>query len=236
VAGDNVVDGFSSGAQSDALDIPSQRVAGQLSGLLPSLAGTSATSGLASYGVVDAGTQANQVLADGASGGGVSLLARVDADILAEPDVGTVVLDEGLEDVLRQAGSATGAANLEDAYTLLDDQLSAFGISVITGDLTPCSGYSNSTAGDSCSAAVDEARTGDVNSFIDSGGAAPNCYVAFDAAVSDQAGPEALASGYGTADDVNLTLGADGGYAQLAKAVLAPGTSCQLTPNIPPAG
>jgi len=234
VAGDNVIDGYSSSAESDALDIPSQRVAGQLSGLLPSLTGTSATSGLTGYGVVDAGIQANQVLADGAAGGGVGLLARVDADILDEPDVGTVVLDEGLQDVLRQAGSATGAASLEDAYTLLDNQLSAFGISVVTGDLTPCSGYSNSTVGDSCTAAVDAARTADVNSFIDSDGAAPNCYAAFDAAVSDHASPEALASGYGTADDVNLTLGADGGYAQLARAVLAPGTGCQLTPNIPP--
>jgi hypothetical protein len=162
----------------------------------------------------------------------VSLLARADADILAEPDVGTVVLDEGLEDVLRQAGSTTVAADLNNAYALLDGQLAAFGITVITGDLTPCSGYSNSTAGDSCSSAADLART-DVNSFIDGGGAPP-CPAAFDAAVSNGASPEALASGYGTADDVNLTLGASGGYAQLAKAVAGSGPApCSLMPNIP---
>jgi hypothetical protein len=232
VAGDNVIDGFSSDAASDAINIPSQRVAGQLSGLLPSLTGTSADDGLTDYGVVDGGVQSNQVLADGTAEGGISLLARVDADILAEPDVGTVVLDEGLEDVLRQAGSASAVTNLTNAYTILVQQLSAFGINVITGDLTPCSGYSNSTVADSCSSTVDGART-DVNSFVDGGGGAPNCTAAFDAAVSNGASTEALASGYGEADDVNLTLGASGGYARLASAVVAPSTGCQLMPNIP---
>jgi hypothetical protein len=232
VAGNNVIDGFSSDAASDALNIPSQRVAGQLSGLLPSLVGTATDDGLADYGVVDGGVQSNQVLADGTGGGGISLLARVDADILAEPDVGTVVLDEGLEDVLRQAGSASGVTNLTNAYTILVQQLSAFGINVITGDLTPCSGYSNSTVADSCSSTVDGARV-DVNSFVDGGGGAPNCAAAFDAAVSNGAGTEALATGYGEADDVNLTLGASLGYAQLASAVVAPSTGCQLMPNIP---
>jgi hypothetical protein len=232
VAGDNVIDGWSSDAAADSLDFPSQRVAGQLSGQLPSLVGTSADDGLADYGVVDGGVQSNQVLADGSDGGGVSLLARVDADILAEPDVGTVVLDEGLEDLLQQAGSASAVTNLTNAYTILVDQLSAFGINVIGGDLTPCSGYSNSTVGDSCSPTVDGARI-DVNSFIDGDSDAANCNAAFDAAVSNGASTEALASGYGEADDVNLTLGTSGGYAQLANAVVAPSTGCQLMPNIP---
>jgi hypothetical protein len=222
VAGDNVIDGFSSDAASDALNAPSQRLAGQL-----------AAQGLAAgYGVVDAGIQSNQVLADGGGPGGISLLARADADILAEPDVGTVVLDEGLEDVLLQAGSTTAVTDLEYAYTLLVTQLDAFGINVITGDLTPCSGYANSTAGDGCSAATDAGRTS-VDSFIDNGGGAPNCPADFDLAVSNNASPEALAPGYGTADDVNLTLGAAGGYAQLAPAVSA-GQTCPLAPSSTP--
>jgi hypothetical protein len=222
VAGNNVIDGGSSHAASDAGDAPSQRLAGQL-----------AAQGLAAgYGVVDAGTQANQVLTDGTTSGGVSLLARLDRDVLAEPDVGTVVIDEGLQDVLRQATSATVTTNLENAYSLLETQLTAFGINVITADLTPCTGYSNATAGDSCSTAADASRTA-VNSFIDSSGGAPNCPADFDAAVSNGASPEALASGFGTADDVNLTLGSSGGYAALAPAVSGEG-SCPLMPDDTP--
>lgn len=125
VAGDNVVDGWSADAQSDAAHIPSQRVAGVLAGLVPTLS-ASADDGLASYGAVNAGLQSSQVLADGASGGGgISLLARADADVLAEPDVGTAVIDEGLEDVLRSGGSS--AAELEQAYAVLEQQLTACG-------------------------------------------------------------------------------------------------------------
>lgn len=237
VAGDNVIDGWSAGGQSDSVDVPSQRVAGQLSGLLPSLS-TSADDGLAGYGVVDAGAQANQVLADGnSSGGGISLLARADADIMAEPDVGTAVIDEGLQDVLRSGGSSVAA--LEQAYALLEQQLTAFGINVIVANLTPCAGYSNSTAADSCPAAVDQARVSvndaiGVGSQFSGSNLTPYCAPNFDSAVGDGATPptpEALASGYGTTDDVNLTLGAAGGYAQLAGAVLASSTGCALAPG-----
>jgi hypothetical protein len=222
VAGNNVIDGFSASPASDALNSPSQRLAGQL-----------ASQGLATgYGVVDAGIGTNQVLADGTSSGGISLLGRLDRDILAEPDVGTVVIDEGLEDVLLQAGSTAVQQNLENAYSVLENQLTAFGINVITGDLTPCGGYSNATAADSCSSATDGGRV-DVNSFVDGGGGAPNCPAGFDAAVTNGASPEALAAGFGAADDVNLTLGASGGYAQLAPAVVADG--CALAPNNDPA-
>jgi hypothetical protein len=223
VAGNNVIDGWSASPASDTLDSPSQRLAGQL-----------ASQGLASgYGVVDAGIGTNQVLADGTSFGGISLIGRLDRDVLAEPDVGTVVIDEGLEDVLLQAGSTAVQQNLENAYSVLENQLSAFGITVITADLTPCGGYSNSTVGDSCSTATESGRV-NVNGFVEGGGGAPNCPASFDAAVSanTSASPEVLAAGYGTADDVNLTLGASGGYAQLAPALAA--TGC-LAPNSSPA-
>jgi hypothetical protein len=222
VAGNNVIDGFSASPASDTLNSPSQRLAGQL-----------ASQGLATgYGVVDAGIGTNQVLADGTSFGGISLLGRLDRDILAEPDVGTVVIDEGLEDVLLQAGSTAVQQNLEDAYSVLENQLSAFGINVITADLTPCGGYSNATVGDSCSTATETGRV-NVNGFVEGGGAS-NCTAAFDAAVSanTSASPEVLAAGYGTSDDVNLTLGASGGYAKLAPAVVA---TCALAPNSNPA-
>ena len=99
VAGDNVIDGYTSDALSDALHDPSQRLAGQL-----------VSQNLATgYGVVDAGIEAGQVLSDGTAYGGVSLLGRLDRDILAEPDVGTVIIDEGLQDLLRDASSSTSS-------------------------------------------------------------------------------------------------------------------------------
>jgi hypothetical protein len=227
VAGDNVVDGWTSGnkASCDCLDNPSERLAGQL-----------ASQGLApGYGVVDAGVADNEVLADVPIFGGMSLLARLDRDVLAEPDVGTVVLDEGLEDVLTNASSSTLTSNLKDAYQVLASELGAFGINVIVGDLTPCGGYSSSA--DSCSTTVDTVRQA-INTFIDGasiapgGSAPPPCPALFDEAVGNGQGPpEALQAAYNAGDDLNLTLGASGGYAALAPAVAA--TGC-IGPNIYP--
>jgi hypothetical protein len=226
VAGDNVIDGWTSGnhAQTDVLDNPSQRLAGQL-----------ASQGLTSgYGVVDAGLIVNQVLADLPIYGGMSLLSRLDRDVLAEPDVGTVVLDEGLEDNLLQAGSQTIQTNLENAYQVLAAELGSFGVNVIIADLTPCGGYSSSAS--SCSTAVDAARQ-TLNSYIDGGSvppggsAPPPCPADFDLALSNGASPEALQSAFDAGDHVNLTLGSSGGYAALAPA--AASTGC-IAPNVTP--
>jgi hypothetical protein len=226
VAGDNVTDGGTSQAISDALNAPSQRLAGQI-----------ASQGLApGYGVVDAGIESNQVMSGGTSNGGVSLLSRVDRDILAEPGVGTVIIDEGLEDLLI-AGGTIAADNLEEAYQALEGQLNAFGINVIIGTLTPCAGYLNASAGDSCSTAtggsVDAARQ-DVNSTIEHT-PKPACYAGFDAAVSNGASPEALAPADNAGDDVNLTsAGSGSAYAALARAVFGGPDACSLRPGSDP--
>jgi hypothetical protein len=233
VAGDNVIDGGTSQALPDAGNAPSQRLAGQL-----------VSQDLATgYGVVDAGIEANQVMSDGTATGGVSLLARMDRDILALPDVGTVILDEGLEDLLQDGAGTTAtpesqaAFALADAYQMLEGQLNAFGINVIVSTLTPCDGYQNSTLGDSCTAgsstSVDPTRQ-DVNTTIEAT-AAPNCYANLDAAVGNGLSPEALKSPYNAGDDVNLTLGgAKSGYGVLAPAVFS-GDDCSLLPaSYPP--
>jgi hypothetical protein len=226
VAGDNVIDGGASQAVSDASDAPSQRLAGQL-----------AAQGLASgYGVVDAGIEANQVLSDGTTSGGVSLIARLDRDILAEPDVGTVILDEGLEDLLQGAGATvpagTVAGNLENAYQMIETQFgpSGFGVNVILTTLTPCTGYTNSVAGDSCGSTVEAARQ-DVNSTTAKNTTFPYCYADFDAAVSNGLTPEGLAPAYNAGDDANLTLaGPSSGYGVLAPAVFDSPQTCSLQP------
>lgn len=232
VAGDNVIDGGASQAESDAQNAPSERLAGQL-----------ASQGLApGFGVVDAGIESNQVVSDGDSiegegSGGVSLLSRLDRDILAEPDVGTVIIDEGLEDLLQVSGGGSiplAEFSLEDAYGALETQLNAFGINVIIGTLTPCAGYVD-PGGDSCttgvgSSSVDGARQG-VNSAIENTSSAA-CWVNFDAAVSNGASPEALLAADNAGDDVNLTLaGSDSGYAVLARAVFTSPDACSLLPS-----
>ncbi len=238
VAGNNLIDGWTSGntAQTDVLNSPSQRLAGQLAsqGLTPG------------YGVVDAGLVINQVLADLPVYGGMSLLSRLDRDVLAEPDVGTVVIDEGLEDNLLQAGSQDIQTNLENAYQVLAAELGSFGVNVIIADLTPCGGYSSSAS--SCSAAVETARQ-TLNSFIDGGSvppggsAPPPCPAPFDQALTNNASPEALQAAYDAGDHVNLTLGSAGGYAALAGATAngvsnANGTfsgcSFAIAPNVNP--
>jgi hypothetical protein len=231
VAGDNVIDGGTSQAISDAVNAPSQRLAGQL-----------ASQGLAQgYGVVDGGIESNQVLSDGTSSGGVSLLSRVDRDILTLPDVGTVIIDEGLEDLLVAGTGGTSdpgdsVDSLDEAYQALEAQLYAFGINVIIANLTPCAGYANSSVGDSCTtnsgSSVDASRQA-LNSLI----ASTNpvfCNANFDQAVSNGESPEALTAADNAGDDVNLTLdGADSGYGVLAPAAISNST-CALGANSNP--
>jgi hypothetical protein len=229
VAGDNLIDAWTSGnhALNDSLDNPSERLAGQL-----------ARQGLAAgYGAVDAGLAVNHVLSDLPIYGGESLINRLDRDVLAEPDVGTVVIDEGLQDVLANSGSATAQNDLQQAYDVLANQLGAFGINVIIGDLTPCGGYSSSAS--SCTPAVETARQA-LNSFIDNdqvqpgGSAPPPCPAGFDAAASNGSGssPQTLQGAFDAGDHVNLTFGTAGGYAALAGATAS--TGC-IAPNANPA-
>jgi hypothetical protein len=236
VAGDNVIDlwGTDMVVASD-YGAPSIRLAGQL-----------ASNGTAAgYGMVDAGIESNQVQADSSGAGGVSLLARIDRDVLAEPDVGTVIVDEGLEDLLQgyAAGNTNIADDVEAAYSQLETILSAYGITVVFATLIPCAGYpgSGGSPEDSCPAAsaagdspVDTARQQTVNGWIGNSTqiiTAPYTLEAdADCEVSSQ-GPtgcndsvsETLASGYGAGpppagDWVNLTKA---GYAQAAQAVTA---------------
>lgn len=226
IAGNGVIDGWTASAPSDTLNAPSKRLAGQLVSL-----------GLApGFGVTDAGVEANQILADGGFTGGVSLLARIDRDVLAEPDAGTVVISQGLEDLLVQAGATSSGPGLENALAALVNQLNAFGVTVIVGSLTPCSGYTNTTAGHTCTtgagATVDAARTG-VNSVL-SGISAPNCWADFDSAVSDGGSPEALVKSpvsFDSNDHANLSFA---GYAAVAPAVSGSGGFCALMPSMFP--
>ncbi len=237
VAGDNVTDAFSSSALGDSLDSPSNRLAGQLYSQ-----GITTVNGDIAYGAVDAGIQSNQLLSDGTAGGGVSLVARLDRDILAEPDVGTVIIDEGLEDLLMSGAGKTSVTasddNMSNAYAVLDNQLNAYGITVIIATMTPCAGYSNSTTGTSCSATVADPTRSTVNGYVRSNQIGfpnntlkPYCPADLDAAVTNGASTEQLAAADDAGDYVNLTWA---GYAAMA-GELNPNnyadSACSLSPN-----
>jgi len=225
VAGNTIVDYWNAKVPSDTLNLPSQRLAGQLS-----------SQGLATgFGVTDGAIESNQVGASsGGSAGGPSLIARIDRDVLAEPDVGTVVIAEGMQDLLAGAGSTTSGPDLSNALIVLKTQLNAYGINVIVGTLTPCAGFSDgsTTCTTGTGATVDAERLY-VNS-IQQGVAPPNCWADFDGAVSNGASPEALSTSptnYDGGDHVNLSFA---GHAALAQAVPNSGGFCTLMPSLNP--
>ncbi|NJP41844.1 hypothetical protein HCN08_00170 [Streptomyces sp. PRB2-1] len=192
----------------------------------------STTQDVPRYGVVAADVLNNRVATDvsAGNGGGRSLLNRLDQDVLANPGVSTVVVDEGLTDLL----NGTDDAELTSAYQILLDQLQAWGIRTVVMTLTPCEGFSL------CTDAVDADRQS-ANEWI-SGVLAANppgqTYVDANAqvAVDDPAGtatpPEQQLSNqaapfdFDAGDHVNLT---PDGYAALAAAVTG-----DLTVLVPP--
>jgi hypothetical protein len=228
VLGSSLIDPFAAGnhAGSD-YGAPSIRLAGQLA----------SDGAAAGYSPVDAGIQANQLDTDGA---GVSLLARVDRDVLSEPNLGTAVTDVGLEDLLLAGNSNTVVQNLQEAYMALAGQLNAFGVNVIAGGVTQCYGYSQSA--DPCTYNADttvttvDANRVTLNDWIVNGTGInfPNCTADFGAATAAVPGasPGQLSSAdppgvFDAGDHANLTAA---GYAAIAAAVTNNGI-CTFTPN-----
>lgn len=189
VAGNNVTDnGLSGVTVAPDEGSPSERIAGDLAN--PSITTQTVNAQQEptayGYGVVDAGIENNQLQADYSGAGGVSLLARIDRDVLAEPDVGTVVVNEGLEDLLQDGvpGNDIGdniGDDVINAYSQLVTVLSGFGITIVFDTLTPCGGYPGAgSPADACGNSVDstsygvitvdDARQQVVNEWLDNNG------------------------------------------------------------------
>jgi hypothetical protein len=171
------------------------------------------------FGVVNAGIEANRVLTDSYTGtgsyGGPSALSRLTRDVLAEPGVGTVIIDEGEEDLLY---GATDDGLYFDGLQELERELNAWGITVIYGTISACYGYS--PAADPCTSAVDTTRVAVNTDLLENGAnpaagcgitqippALPPCLFTadFSAATGNTASPQQLASPADAGDHVNLT-------------------------------
>ncbi|MEW2162208.1 hypothetical protein AB0912_04310 [Streptomyces sp. NPDC007084] len=114
------------------------------------------TDGIPDYGVVASGIENNYLGTDqGAGAGGRAAVTRLDRDILSIPNIRTVVVTQGLEDIV----AGHDDVDIDNALGLLRDQLKGWGVKVVFTTLTPCTGYS------ACTSAVDQNRI-DTNTWI----------------------------------------------------------------------
>ncbi|QUQ67857.1 Concanavalin A-like lectin/glucanases superfamily protein [Kutzneria sp. CA-103260] len=190
----------------------------------------------APYGAVSAGIESNEVTTDYAQPsadsrvGGPSALSRVDRDLLAQPGVTTVVLYEGLQDILNHKT----ASEVDAAYAQLESYLYSAGITTIAIGLTPCVGYAGrgGSTNDPCTTDVDTQR-GIMNAFLSNGAGLPSknpqyFYITPDPVIgqSDSAtGSTVLDPNASMSDHVNLFAT---GYAALTSAYLGPHDTWQL--------
>jgi hypothetical protein len=151
-------DGYIDQAQTGHAPTSANNLAGQLTAV------ESTTQ--AAYGTLEAGIESNQIMTDypEANGSGPALLSRIDRDILDQPGINTVVLNQGLEDILFGHSAKDligGGLNPLIKYLLLNN------INVVSMGLTPCDGYAGDGANpnDACTSAVDQQRM-QTNNFL----------------------------------------------------------------------
>ncbi|MER6557734.1 SGNH/GDSL hydrolase family protein [Streptomyces sp. NPDC001027] len=158
------------------------------------------------YGVVNAGISGNRVLVDdplrGASG-----LHRFDRDVLDRPNVKAVVIDLGINDILRDRDPDGPQAIVAGLRTLVD-RAHARGVRVVGATLTPFRGHRG------YSDARERVRQ-QVNASIRAGGLFDEV-VDFDKALRDPYDPRSLRSEYDSGDHLHPS---DHGYRAMARAV-----------------
>jgi lysophospholipase L1-like esterase len=154
-------------------------------------------------GVMNAGISGNRVLTDGS---GQSAQARFDRDVLAQPDVSTVVVMEGVNDL--RWDLATTPADLIGPYRQLVARAHARGVCVVGGTIPPWEG------GSRWSPAKDDVREA-VNAWIRGSGEL-DAVVDFDAALRDPQRPARMLPAYDSGDHLHP---GDAGYAAMAAAV-----------------
>jgi lysophospholipase L1-like esterase len=132
------------------------------------------------------------------------MLSRLDRDVLAQPDVASVIYMCGINDI----GSNHTADQLIAADRQIIDRVHARGIRILGGTLTPFAG--SITYND-----ARERTRQSVNRWIRTGGAFDGV-VDFDRALRDPARPSELRAAYDSGDHIHPS---DAGYAAMAAAV-----------------
>jgi lysophospholipase L1-like esterase len=174
--------------------------------------------GSAAPGVVNEGISGNRVLNDSVCFG-TDLLSRLDRDVFSQPNVRTVVLLEGINDLgfsqepnsgCTAPNAEVGVAALIAAYRRVIDRAHANGVRIYGGTLMPAQGF------EYWNAAAEQKRR-QVNAWI-LGSHAFDGVIDFASAVSYPGHPELLDPRYDSGDHLHPN---DGGYQAMADAAFA---------------
>jgi lysophospholipase L1-like esterase len=151
--------------------------------------------------VLNAGISGNRVLRDGTAGGnpdvyGPAAIRRLDADVLSQAGVTTVILFEGNNDLL-EAPTAT-VEELLGGYRQLIDVMHSRGLRVLQGTLTPVGGLDGAPPDA-------EAKRQAINTWIREQSPA-DAVIDFDAAVRDPADPSRIDPDFDGGDHLHFNL------------------------------
>lgn len=149
-------------------------------------------------GVLNEGISGNKVLTDGA---GVSALARLDRDVLAQPGAQTIIYLEGINDL--SGGASADQVIAGDRQIIA--RVHAAGKCILGATLTP---FGNSSA-------QEQAAVLTVNDFIRNSGEFDGV-VDFNAAVRDPSDPNRMLPIYDSGDSLHPN---DAGYQAMADAI-----------------
>ncbi|PIB12267.1 G-D-S-L family lipolytic protein [Streptomyces sp. HG99] len=159
----------------------------------------SAQSDVPRYGVLNHGISANRVVTDRYPGdgvstdiGGVSAQHRLDRDVLAQTGARTVVVFEGVNDVLRGTSAEEVIAGLRS----IADRARARGLRVVGATIVPCEGWNG------CTPEADARRTA-INAFIRDNGGVYDAVLDFDAVVRDPERPQRMLPAYDSGDHLH---------------------------------
>ncbi|MEU6145053.1 SGNH/GDSL hydrolase family protein [Streptomyces sp. NPDC047081] len=163
------------------------------------------------YGVLNQGISGNRVVSDRYPGdgvstdsAGVSALHRFDRDVLAQPSVRSVIVFEGINDLLAKATAGQVTAGLRE----LADRAHARGLRALAATILPCGGRAG------CTAEVDAERTA-VNDWLRTTDLFDGV-LDFDAVIRDPALPTRMLPAYDSGDHLHP---GDAGLAALAQSV-----------------
>jgi lysophospholipase L1-like esterase len=164
--------------------------------------------GVTNLAVVNQGISGNRVLGDGA---GVSVLARFERDVLAQPGIKYLVFMEAINDIggaARAGGTPVTTEEIIAIYKQMIDRAHMRGIKVIGATLTPYEGAGYySEPGEGIRTAVNQwiRTTGMLDGMID-----------FDLATRNPENPKTFRPGYNISDHLHPN---DAGYKAMAESI-----------------